>query len=88
MPSCATAAWCRHEARRPRAVLALLLAMLAGAGPATAQNAYRWVDEQGRVQYSDQPPPRPSRSSRSATSSPTGQRPDPFLTRKAAASFP
>ncbi|MBK7845936.1 MAG: DUF4124 domain-containing protein [Zoogloea sp.] len=41
----------------PRAVLPLLLAMLAGAGPATAQNAYRWVDEQGRVQYSDQPPP-------------------------------
>jgi hypothetical protein len=56
-----------------RRLLALML--LAAALPAAAQNAYRWVDKDGRVQYSDQPRPRPSRSSRSARSSPTGQRP-------------
>ena len=38
-----------------RAGIAALL--LAAALPAAAQSAYRWVDEQGRVQNSDQPPP-------------------------------
>jgi glutaredoxin len=36
-------------------VASLLMAALAGA--TAAQTVYRWVDANGRVQYSDQPPP-------------------------------
>lgn len=38
----------------PRVILFLLLMGLAGA--LLAQEAYRWVDEDGNVHYSDQPP--------------------------------
>ena len=34
----------------------LLLALLLTSGAATAQSMYKWVDEKGRVTYSDQPP--------------------------------
>lgn len=40
---------------RPLAFL-VLAGLVAAAGTASAQ-AYRWVDEKGRVQYSDTPPP-------------------------------
>lgn len=73
----------------PRALLSLLLVTLAGAGPAAAQNAYRWVDEQGRVQYSDQPPPQVIKKFEERNVQPNrGNAQTPFLTRKAAASFP
>ena len=35
----------------------LLLAPLLVGTMATAQNLYKWVDDNGRVTYSDQPPP-------------------------------
>jgi glutaredoxin len=38
---------------------ALLLALVAGA---QAGQLYRWTDEQGRVHYTDQPPPRTAKS--------------------------
>lgn len=68
------------------------LLLLAAALPAAAQNAYRWVDEKGRVQYSDQPPPQSVKqfeerklpANRAATNSPQL----PYATRKAAADFP
>jgi hypothetical protein len=41
----------------PPPAAAPLLPILAAALPAAAQTAYRWVDKDGRVQYSDQPPP-------------------------------
>ena len=40
---------------RPIARL-LLLPMLCSAGIAGAQNLYKWVDENGKITYSDQPP--------------------------------
>lgn len=40
-----------------RPVSAALLGALALAAAASAQSVYRWVDANGRVQYSDQPPP-------------------------------
>jgi glutaredoxin len=40
-------------------VLTLLLALTAGA---QAGQLYRWTDEQGRVHYTDQPPPKTARS--------------------------
>lgn len=68
--------------------LALLATLLAGA-PAAAQNAYRWVDQQGRVQYSDQPPPQAIKKFEERNVQPNrGNAQPPFLTRKAAASFP
>lgn len=40
------------------ASLGLALAALLGViGPATAQQMYRWVDKDGKVSYSDKPPP-------------------------------
>lgn len=38
-------------------LLAALILSLLAALPAAADNLYRWVDETGRVHYSDQPPP-------------------------------
>lgn len=37
--------------------VSVVAAVLAVAGIASAQSVYRWVDANGRVQYSDQPPP-------------------------------
>ena len=42
-----------------RCILAVVLA--AAAGAATSQQVYRWVDEKGRVQVTDTPPPRGAR---------------------------
>lgn len=73
----------------PRVLLPLLLVTLVGAGPAAAQNAYRWVDEQGRVQYSDQPPPQAIKKFEERNVQPNrGNAQPPFQTRKAASSFP
>lgn len=41
---------------------AVLIAALALGGAASAQSVYRWVDANGRVQYSDQPPPPDARN--------------------------
>lgn len=38
-------------------IVLLVLPLLAGAMTAGAQSLYKWVDEKGRVTYSDQPPP-------------------------------
>lgn len=38
-------------------ILLLALPLLAGAMAAGAQSLYKWVDDQGRITYSDQPPP-------------------------------
>jgi hypothetical protein len=41
-----------------RSRLAMVLALVCGLGPAlAAAQTYRWVDESGRVQYSNLPPP-------------------------------
>ena len=41
--------------RRP--IVLLVIPLLAGAMTAGAQSLYKWVDDKGRVTYSDQPPP-------------------------------
>ncbi len=70
-----------------RAGVAALL--LAAALPAAAQSAYRWVDEQGRVQYSDQPPPQSIRKFEERKVQPNrGDALESYENRKAAGSFP
>jgi hypothetical protein len=44
--------------RRPLIAAALLLAPLAFALPAAAQQVYKWTDASGSVHYSDTPPPK------------------------------
>lgn len=64
-------------------------ALIALSGTLAAQSTYRWVDEQGRVHYSDQPPPAQARQAQEVPA--TGTRPDPvpgYAVRKAAADFP
>lgn len=70
------------------ALPALLAAILVAAG-AQAQTTYRWVDEQGRVQYSDQPPP-PSirRVEEKRFRSDPADTVDSYAVRQAAAAFP
>lgn len=65
------------------------LLLLAAALPAAAQNAYRWVDEKGRVQYSDQPPPQSVKKfeERKLQSNRTTAQ-QSYATRKAATDFP
>ncbi|MBN9698424.1 MAG: DUF4124 domain-containing protein, partial [Zoogloea sp.] len=53
------------------------------------QSAYRWVDEQGRVQYSDQPPPQSIKKFEERKVQPNrGDALEPYENRKAASSFP
>ena len=57
---------------RPRALAAVsVLVALAASGAASAQT-YRWVDEKGRVQYSDQPPPGKLKEQRTLKPPPPG----------------
>jgi len=66
-----------------------LVALAALSGAVAAQTAYRWVDEQGQVHYSDQPPPPRARQVEEKHLS--AGRPDPapaYAVSKAAADFP
>lgn len=70
-----------------RHLLALML--LTAALPAAAQTAYRWVDKDGRVQYSDQPPPQEVKQFEERKVQPNkGNAQLPFATRKAAETYP
>jgi len=70
-----------------RRLLALML--LAAALPTAAQTAYRWVDKDGRVQYSDQPPPQEVKKFEERKVQPNkGNAQLPFATRKAAETYP
>lgn len=65
------------------------LLLLAAALPAAAQSAYRWVDKDGHVQYSDQPPPQAVKKFEERNVQPNrGNTQLPFATRKAAGEFP
>ena len=69
--------------------LPLLLVLLTAALPVAAQTAYRWVDKDGRVQYSDQPPPQEVKKFEERKVQPnSGNAQLPFATRKAAETFP
>jgi len=69
--------------------LPLLLAALAAASPTAAQTAYRWVDKDGHVQYSDQPPPQEIRKFDERKVQPNrGNAQLPYATRRAAETFP
>lgn len=68
---------------------ALILSILAAALPAAAQTAFRWVDKDGHVQYSDQPPPQEIKRFDERKIQPNrGNSQLPFATRKAAETFP
>lgn len=71
--------------KRRRALLLLI-----AAAPALAQTAYRWVDDKGRVQYSDQPPPAavPQYDQRNISANQSGSLQQSFATRQAAGKYP
>ncbi len=74
--------------RRRIAVLPAL-ALLVAAWPAAAQTAYRWVDKDGHVQYSDQPPPQEIRKFEERRVQPNrGNVQQPYAVRRAAENFP
>ena len=53
--------------RRPLIAATLLLAPLAFALPAAAQQVYKWTDASGSVHYSDTPPPKGNTNSKKVT---------------------
>lgn len=66
-----------------------LAAFAALSGSLAAQTAYRWVDEHGRVHYSDRPPPAQAREAQQVRV--PAARPEPvpaYAVSKAAAAFP
>lgn len=74
------------------AALAAALGCLLGALPASAQQVYRIVGPDGRISFTDQPPP-DARAQATATAPATGQAPGtggtlPFELRQAASRFP
>src|SRR5512133_340380 len=71
-----------------RTLPALLLALLAAG--AFAQGAYRWVDKDGKVHYSDEPPPAEAKKveQKRLGASVIGSEKQSYQTRQAAANFP
>jgi glutaredoxin len=73
---------------RPNTLL-VGLALAAAASGAAAGELYRWVDENGRVHYTDQPPPPQARS---AERKRLGDKPDaaqlPYALKEAVKNFP
>jgi hypothetical protein len=68
-------------------ILALML--IAAANPALAGDLYRWVDENGTVHYSDQPPPPQARSAeRKRLGDRPGQGPVSYALQQALKNFP
>lgn len=71
------------------ALLALSILLSSLAGQAQAERLYRWTDEQGRVHYTDKPPPAQAKDAKETRV--FAGRPDtslPFSVRQAAADFP
>ena len=70
-------------------ILLVGLALATAASCAAAGELYRWVDEKGRVHYTDQPPPPKARS---AERKRLGDKPDaaqlPFALKEAVKNFP
>lgn len=68
--------------------LVLALATAAFAGGASATKIYQWTDEQGRVQYSDRPPPinTPAQEKRVFSGSPDDT--PGYVVRRASEDFP
>jgi hypothetical protein len=62
-----------------RFVPATLLIWLGAHLPCGAQELYRWVDENGRVQYSDRPPPSDARSQKQIKAAPRAPQGDPAV---------
>lgn len=59
------------------------------AEPEPTQSTYRWVDEKGQTQYSDRPPPQSIKKFEERKLQPNrGDAQLPFVTRKAANTFP
>jgi glutaredoxin len=74
--------------KQPRLALFVLLAAVAGS--AAAQQIYRWVDDKGRVQVTDSPPPAGAKNVQKSEApvEPSGGEQLPFELRQAAANFP
>jgi len=67
----------------------LALMLMAAAGPLSAGELYRWVDQDGRVHYTDQPPPPQARSAqRKRLGDRPGEGPVPFALQQATKNFP
>ncbi len=70
--------------------LALFVLLAAAAGAAAAQQIYHWVDEKGRVQITDSPPPPGAKNVQKSEvpAEPGGGEQLPFELRQAVANFP
>lgn len=69
--------------------LSWLPAMLFAAGAIHAQSAYRWVDEQGKVHYSDRPPQTASgKVEQRQLNAPAADKQPAFAMRRAMADYP
>lgn len=69
--------------------MSLLWVSLLCAGLAHAQNAYRWVDRDGKVHYGDRPPPaKAGKAQELKLTAPEAERQFPYATRQAMANFP
>jgi Domain of unknown function (DUF4124) len=67
----------------------LALMLIAAAGTPNAGELYRWVDQDGRVHYTDQPPPPQARSAqRKRLGDRPGEGPVPFALQQAMKNFP
>ncbi|MGH6630223.1 MAG: DUF4124 domain-containing protein, partial [Burkholderiales bacterium] len=71
-----------------RAIVLLLIAV-ASLG-ALAQQTYRWVDSEGKVHYSDRPPPPSVKKieKKDLSAKPGGEQPLPYLLKQATEKFP
>src|SRR5687767_4006325 len=57
MRCCVTAAWWRRRKLAAMRLFAVIVVLVLAAGSATGAQLYRWVDEKGRVEWRDTPPP-------------------------------
>jgi glutaredoxin len=78
-----------HDPEVPMKASILVLLVAVIAGTAHAGELYRWVDESGRVHYTDQPPPPQARSAeRKRLGDKAGQGPVPYALQRATKNFP
>ena len=72
-----------------RAAYILALLLIGAAGAACAEELYRWVDEDGKVHYTDQPPPPQARNAeRKRLGDRPGDGPTSYALQQALKNFP
>lgn len=68
---------------------ALIVALMLAIGPATAGKLYKWVDKDGNLHYTDQPPPPEAKTAEQKKFGDSGSdAPVPYALQQAAKNFP